>query len=214
MKSEQKPVHKAKMTHAMSWLWIASLILLAGCGGTGELIRKQSFGTRSDVYAESGETTTIPQGFADLRVAFSVKTHRSGFHVLESGTRGSAGYVLVLNIDGHATTLPGVMSEEDTLDERPRTPETGIGIRYRIEKNLRLRAGVHKVFIAVPEDEVAIEQKIQLEWGTRNELLLEPVYGTGVRPTYGIGKLLFGKRGPNFCSHLRGIRMLMNGKLQ
>jgi hypothetical protein len=69
------------------------------------------------------------------------------------------------------------------------------------------------IFVAVPDDDVAVEVEIRLEDGTRNELLLEPIYGTGVRPTYGICKLLFGKRGPNFCSHLTRVRLLMNGKL-
>jgi hypothetical protein len=196
----------------MSWLWIVGFVLLAGCGGSGELMRQQSIGTRSDVLAVSTVKTAIPPGFADLRIAFSVKTHRSGLHALESGTRGSAGYVLVVNIDGHAITLSGVMSEEDTVDEQLRTPETGFGMRYRFEKVLRLRAGVHRVFIAVPEDKVVAEKEIRLEGGTRRDLLLDPVYGTGVKPTYGIGKLLFGKRGPNFTSHLSSIRMSMNGK--
>ena len=128
----------------------------------------------------------------------------SNFHVLENGTKGTPDYVVVLNIDGQAEKLKGAMTEEHTLDERPRTPETGNGIRYRFRKVLRLTAGNHKVFVAVPDDDVAVEVEIRLEDGTRSELVLEPVYATGKR---------FGKRGPNFYSHLTRVRLLMNGKL-
>ena len=106
--------------------------------------------------------------------------------------------------DGQAEKLKGAMTEEHTLDERPRTPETGNGIRYRFRKVLRLTAGNHKVFVAVPDDDVAVEVEIRLEDGTRSELVLEPVYATWKR---------FGKRGPNFYSYLTKIRLLMNGKL-
>lgn len=189
--------------HTTSWLWIASIALFAGCSGAGELIKQRSVSSRPDVYREVQDKTPIPSGYADLRVSFSVKTHMSSFHILESGIHGTPDYVLVLNIDGQAERLKGAMTEENTLDERPRTPETGNGIRYRFRKDLRLMAGSHKVFIAVPEDEVAVEVEIRLEDGTRNELVLEPVYATGKR---------FGKRSPNFYSHLSRVRMLMNGK--
>ena len=190
--------------HTTSWLWIASVALFAGCSGTGELIKQRSVSSRPDVYREVQDKTPIPSGYADLRISFSVKTHTSSFHLLEIGTQGTPGYVLVINIDGQAMNLAGAMSEENTLDERPRTPETGNGIRYWFHKDLRLIAGNHKVFVAVPEDEVAVEVEIRLEDGTRNELVLEPVYATGKR---------FGRRRPNFYSHLSGVRMLMNGKL-
>lgn len=192
-----------KRIRTSSWLWIACIALLAGCGGTGELIKQRSVSLRPGVYREVQDKTPVPSGYADLRIIFSVKTHKSSFHVLENGTKGTPDYVVVLNIDGQAEKLKGALTEENTLDERPRTPETGNGIRYRFRKDLRLTAGNHKVFVAVPEDEVAAEVEILLEDGTRNELALEPVYSTGKR---------FGKRSPNFYSHLSGVRMLMNGK--
>jgi hypothetical protein len=187
-----------------SWLWISCVCVFAGCAGTGELVKQRSVSLRQDVFREVQGKTPIPYGYAELRIFFSVKTHTSSFYVLESGAHGTPDYVLVLNIDGQAEKIKGAMTEENTLDERPRTPETGNGIRYRFRKDLRLAAGNHNVFIAVPEDEVAAEVEIRLEVGTRNELVLEPVYATGKR---------FGKMTPNFYSHLSGIRLLLNGKL-
>lgn len=191
-----------KMKRTTWCVWIVSVALFAGCSGTGDLIRKQSISTRPDVYMDLTDKTPIPPGFSDLRISFSVKTHTPIFHLLEGRVRGTSEYILVLNIDGQAATAKGTMTEENTRDEQPHIPETGNGIRYRFRKDLRLKAGAHKVFVAVPEDEVAIEKEIRLEDGTRNELLLEPVYGTGKR---------FGKRGPNFYSHLSEVRLLING---
>lgn len=192
-----------KRIRIMEWLWVGAISLIIGCSGTGDVIKLRSASSRQDVYREVQDKSPIPSGYADLGVSFSVKTHKSSFHILERGTKGTPDYVLVLNIDGQVEKLKGAMTEENTLDERPLMPETGNGIRYRFRKDLRLTTGNHKVFVAVPEDEVAVEVDIQLEDGTRNELVLEPVYATGKR---------LGKRGPNFYSHLSGVRMLMNGK--
>lgn len=202
-----------KGIRTLSWLWFGCICWLAGCGGTDELIRKQSVGTRSDVYMELMEKTAIPPGFADLRIGFSVKTHTSSFHILEFGTRGTPGYVLVINIDGHAVTLAGALSEENTLNEEPITPETGIGMRYRFQKELRLKAGTYKVFVMIPEDSVVVEKELRLEDGTRNEMVLEPIYATGKRSRNRRPNTYSRVTGvPNFYSHLSGLRILMNGK--
>jgi hypothetical protein len=80
-----------------------------------------------------------------------------------------------------------------------------------------LKAGTHKVFVMIPEDSVVVEKELRLKDGTRNDLILEPVYATGNRIgnvyVTATGKRI-GKRSPNFYSHLSGVRMLMNGKLQ
>lgn len=204
MKEVAKENDEMKRIRTMEWLLVGAIALFVGCSGTGELIKQRSVSSRQDIYREVQDKSPIPSGYADLGVSFSVKTHKSSFHILEKGTKGTPDYVLVLNIDGQAEKLKGTMSEENTLDERPLTPETGNGIRYRFRKDLRLKAGNHKIFVALSEDEVAVEAEIRLEDGTRSELLLEPVYATGKR---------LGKRGPNFYSHLSGVRMLMNGKL-
>src|SRR5689334_315466 len=52
--------------------------LLAGCAGNAELIRANSSSSRTDVYSEEPIGVTIPQGFVDLRVTASLKTHKPG----------------------------------------------------------------------------------------------------------------------------------------
>ena len=94
-----------KRLRTFSWLWIACIALIAGCSGTGELIKQRSVSLRPDVYREVQDKTPIPAGNADLGISFSVKTHMSNFHVLENGTKGTPDYVVVINIDGQATTL-------------------------------------------------------------------------------------------------------------
>jgi hypothetical protein len=156
------------------------------------------------VYSEIRKNEPVPPGFTDLEISFSVKTHTENFHVLEKGTRGTSGYVLILDIDGQTEELPGIMTEENNLYERPRTPETGNGVRYDFRSKIRVAAGYHKISIIIPGDEVAIEKLFRLEGGTTSELVLDPVYGIGKR---------FGKRAPNFYNHLSGIRSFQDGKL-
>lgn len=131
-----------------------------------------------------------------------MKTRRAGFHVLESGKHGTPEYVLVLNIDGQATVLRGSLIEENSRGERPRTPETGVGSRYVFQKDIRLKAGTHRIFLAVPEDRFSVGKDVWLEGGNRNELVLESVYKVGKR---------IGRRAPKFYSHLSGFKLSLNG---
>jgi hypothetical protein len=99
--------------------------------------------------------------------------------------------VVVLNIDGQEEKLKGAMTEEHTLDERSRTPETGNGIRYRFRKNLRLTAGNHKVFVAVHLDDVVVEVHL-----TRVRLLIT---GSCCKPGNVSGSMMvWVRRGGNY----------------
>jgi hypothetical protein len=86
-------------------------------------------------------------------------------------------------------------------------PEAGDGIRYRFSKILRLKAGTHRVVVALPDDEVAVAREITLSDGTPNSLVVEPIYST--KP---------GKRRPgdltttNFKEGIRSLRLMLNGK--
>lgn len=56
--------------------------------------------------------------------------------------------------------MKATLEEEACEAGKPKTPETGEGIRYLFKKDLRLTAGVHKVFVAVPEDDVANDRTL------------------------------------------------------
>jgi hypothetical protein len=86
-------------------------------------------------------------------------------------------------------------------------PEAGDGIRYRFNKNLRLKAGTHRIVVALPDDGVAVEREITLTEGKVNSLVLEPVYST--KP----GKRrLEAYSTTSFTEGIRSIRLTLNGR--
>ena len=86
-------------------------------------------------------------------------------------------------------------------------PEAGEGIRYRFNKRLQLKAGAHRIVVALPDDGIAAEREIILAEGNVNSLVLEPVYGAAAY-----------KRGPgfygvtSFTKGVSGFRLILNGK--
>lgn len=182
------------------------VVAMNGCATNPELIRSASIGTRSDVFQELTDGGPISQGYADLRIVSSLKTHRPGIYSARD-IHGTPEYRLLLNIDGQATRIRGDLQEENTVSRGIRDPEAGEGIRYRFNKNLRLKAGTHKIVIAIIEDEIAVEREITLTGGSSNRLELEPIYRSAPgerRPAiYGV---------TSFMEGLRGLRYILNGK--
>ena len=181
------------------------VVVVDGCATNPELIRAASIGTRSDVFQESSDGA-MPQGYADLRIVSSLKTHRPGIYSIKD-IHGTPEYRLLLNIDDQATRIQGNLREENSEARGLRDPEAGEGTRYQFSKNLRLKAGTHKIVIAILEDEIAVEQEIALADGSRNSLVLEPSYrapATKRRPG------LYGET--SFKQGLKGLRVIFNGK--
>ncbi|MDP2156637.1 MAG: hypothetical protein Q8K68_02875, partial [Nitrospirota bacterium] len=75
---------------------------------------------------------------------------------------GKVKYPFVVNIDGQAARweVDGVKDVKPAYDadgKTSRDPEAGEGFRYVLEKKIRLRAGSHRVFFGLPEDNFSIE---------------------------------------------------------
>lgn len=88
-----------------------------------------------------------------------------------------------------------------------RDPEEGEGIRYQFEKKLRIRAGTHKVFVAIPADDLATTKEVIFTEGEINSLTVEPIYG--LIP----GKQRLGLYGmTSFKQGVRSVILLLNGK--
>lgn len=185
---------------------LLSAALFGGCASSQELVRKNSVSTRSDVFVELADGGPVPQGYADLRITSSLKTHRSGIYSTRD-IHGTPEYRLLINIDGQAALVQGTLKEEDIKPGSIRDPEAGEGVWYLFRKDLRLKAGTHRIVIALPEDKIAVEREITLVEGSSNMLELEPVYGAAP-----------GKRRPgfygvtSFMEGLRGIRAILNDK--
>lgn len=189
-----------------SLLLMLSLMVLSGCAESSALIKANSTSLRTDVYEELTNGATAPQGYVDLRVSASLKTHRPGIFSAKD-IHGTPDYKLLLNIDGQAVLLQCTLQKENSEPMKLVDPEAGDGIRYRFSKNLRLKAGLHKLVVALPDDEVAIAREITLKEGDHNNLVVEPIYST--KP---------GKRQPgtytttNFREGIRSLRIMLNGK--
>jgi len=183
------------------------LMVAGGCGADSvTLIRENSASLRSDVFEELANTGMTPRGFSDLSITGSLKTHKPGAHFL-TDSHGTPDYNLLVNIDGQATVLRGILQQENSEPAKLVDPEAGNGIRYRFSKSLRLKAGSHKIIVAIPHDGVAVEKEVNLVEGSANSLVLEPVYYSApvTRRSSAYGATHF-KKG------IRGIRLTLNGQ--
>jgi hypothetical protein len=193
------------MMKKASLLLMCSL-MLCGCAKSSALIKENSASLRTDVYQELTNGATAPQGYVDLRVTASLKTHYPGMYSAKD-IHGTSYYKMLLNIDGQAVLLQGSLQKENSELMKLVDPEAGDGIRYRFSKNLCLKPGLHKVVIALPDDEIAITREVVLNAGERNSLVVEPVYST--KP---------GKRRPGnqdvtgFTQGIRTFRLMLNGR--
>jgi hypothetical protein len=189
-------VRKMAARHA---ILIALLVTaLSSCGHAMKEINEKEHSIRGDVFTEIREDRIRPEGFADLRIKVSVKTHDVGYYLEpESSLHGKPGYPYLINIDGQAAIWKIDGEEESTPvydKDGKRMPEGGKGRRYDLDKKVRLSAGSHHVFLGLPEEEYYTETNLKLKSGESYTLEYKPVYDAygHRRPakfTYGIKKL-------------------------
>lgn len=189
-----------------SLLLMLSLMVLSGCAESSALIKANSTSLRTDVYEELTNGASAPQGYVDLRVTATLKTHKPGIYSA-SDIHGTPDYKLLLNIDGQAVLLRGNLQKENSEPMKLVDPEAGDGIRYRFSKNLRLKSGTHRIVVALPDDGIAVEREITLVEGNVSHLVVEPIYST--KP----GKRRPGMYGTtSFTEGIRSLRVMLNGK--
>lgn len=183
-----------------------SMTVVSGCAESSALIKANSTSMRTDIFEELTNGEIAPRGFSDLRITATLKTHKPGIYSA-TDVHGMPDYNLLLNIDGQAVLLRGGLQKENSEPMKLVDPEAGDGIRYRFSKKLRLKAGVHKIVVALPDDGIAVEREITLAEGNVNNLVLEPIYRTTP-----------GKRRPgmysttSFTEGIRSLRLMLNGK--
>ncbi|GFO58420.1 lipoprotein [Geomonas silvestris] len=184
---------------------LLSLALLAGCANGYGLIKENRASVRSDVFQEVADPAAVPGSYADLRINGVLKTH-SAERSASVDSHGTSDYRLLLNIDGQALTLAGGMRQENKESERLYDPEAGEGTRYRFTKVLRLKPGVHRLVVGLPDDQVAVAKDLHLK-AEVNTLELEPVYGQKI----GAGRPR-NDRARSFTEGIRSFRVILNGK--
>jgi len=166
------------MAHLILTLSLA--VFFANCGAAREQIRTHSLSEREGVFQEVTTAAGPPAGFADVVVKASFKTHLSGdCLLLESRTspHGQPTYRFILNIDGQAVTwdAPGQRENIPVVGNR-HSQDEGDGMKYGIEKRIRLRAGTHRIFLGVSEEDLTKTVTVNLQEGKSYTLEFQPIY--------------------------------------
>lgn len=199
------------------WIFFGVIIpmalgILTGCAGNKELIRAMSTSTTQNIFQETEDKTPLANGYADLRISSSLKTHHPGIYVAKDD-HGTPNFELLLNIDGQAVLLRGNLQKENSALRGPSAHETGDGIRYLFNKNLRLKSGIHEVFVAIPEDGIAVKKKIILSEGNLNHLVMEPIYNGNKKSGKNPEERRPGARiETSFKEGIKGVRLTLNGR--
>jgi hypothetical protein len=155
--------------------------VLAGCMTTSQFMTAKSQTARNDAFSDADEKGAIPNGYADVEISASIKTHVEGYYPLESkdSLHGKKGYPFVLNIDGQAVVWKVDGREESIpiyFEKGGRNPEGGTGVKYEIRKKIRLAAGSHRVFFGLPAEDYYRDFDVTLTAGRTYALTFEPVY--------------------------------------
>lgn len=185
---------------------ITVAIALTSCGATTKELARMSRSERTDVISETVSEGPPPAGYADLIIRASLKTHLEGYFLLESkkSARGKAVYPFLVNIDGQAVlwqvegrkhVLPKYENGKTSHD-----PEAGEGMKYVLDKKVRLAAGTHKVFFGLPEEHYYVVANVFLNSGGLHRIEFEPDYRYKTLPT----------RIPTFLSGINKYEVLFN----
>lgn len=176
--------HMRTRTLISIFVGIALLIELGGCGGAAKQIKAESQSMRTDVFTEIKDEQPLPEGAVDLTIKASIKMPPEGYYLLGSRSYVKEGYPFLFNIDGQAVVwrVEGKSEITPRLDENGRIiPEGGEGIRYVLDKRIRLRPGSHHLFFGLPEEKYYTEVEISLKEGEPHTLEFQPFYVMGRR---------------------------------
>jgi hypothetical protein len=165
-------------------------IVLIGCGATAKTIEQKMQNTRTDVFTEMKNDDAPAQGFVTLAIKATIKTNLEGYYLFESkdSMYGKPGYPFIINIDGQAAAwkVDGQKENLPLYDKDGKTshdPDAGEGMKYILEKKIQLRAGTHKVFLGLPNDDYFKELEIMLQEGKTYTLEFKPIYKYKKQPT-------------------------------
>ena len=162
---------------------------LSGCGAAARTIAASSISERSDVFTEVAGNEAAPSGYTDVLITASIKTHLEGYYPAESKTsaHGKETYPFLLNIDGQAVLWKAEGKKHELPEyvggKTSKDPEAGEGIKYVLNKKIRLRPGSHKVFFGLPADDYHREAVINVKEGEAQTLEFKPEYKYKTLPT-------------------------------
>jgi len=169
------------MKRLFALVWIASLAsLFSGCG---ELLRKeivtQSQTARSDVFVELNKDEPVPAEFGVVRIKASIKTRTADYYLVNLGTSnvGKPAFPFIVNVDGQAMEWKVDGQKENTprFEKGKSMPDGGVGMRYVLNKIIRLKKGPHRMFVGLSRDNIIQEFDLTVKEG-RSSLDIMPIY--------------------------------------
>lgn len=181
---------------------------LVGCGAATKEIARKSQSERTDVFTEV-TAEAAPAGFVDLVIKASIKTPLEGYYALESKTtaQGKPGYPFLVNIDGQSVVwkMDGQKETIPLYDENGKTshdPDAGAGVKYILEKKVRLAAGPHKIFFGLPREPYYTKVQLTLTKDESPVLEFKPRYRYKTIPT----------RIPTFLNGISSYEIILKGQ--
>jgi hypothetical protein len=195
-----------KITFFLAAILISTVF--TACGAATKTIMSKSQGERTDVFMEVTDGSAMPRGYGEVIIKANIKTHLEGYYIGESkeSVHGRQSYPFLVNIDGQAAlwNAPGVRDNKPAYDDEGKTsrdPEARDGMKYVLEKKVRVAAGPHKVFFGLPEDNYYTEADITVQNGATTVLEYKPVYRYKKITT----------RIPTFLNGISRYELLLNG---
>ena len=198
----------------MKKLFIILVVILSGlslvaCGTEPKEIRMKAQSEKTNVFTEIRDGGAIPKGFADLTITANIKTHIEGYYILESkeSLHGNEKYPFLINIDGQAARweVDGIRDIKPAYNQDGKTshdPEAREGIKYVLQKSVRLLAGQHRIFFGLPGENYFTLVEISLREGEAGVVEFRPVYRTKKIPS----------RLPTFLKGIDKYEVFLNGK--
>lgn len=184
---------------------LSVIMMISGCAESSALLAGAGAAMRTDIFQEISNPGPVPAEYADVRLVFFLKTHKPQISSAND-LHGTAEYRVLVNLDGQVIQLQGSPADEKIAQTALPDPEAGEGVRYRFTSILRVKAGTHKLDIAIPGDGIRKVREINLLEGSSNSLVLEPVYRSIPRKQrpgfYGL---------TSFSQGLSTFRMILNG---
>jgi hypothetical protein len=196
-------------------LFVFFVVMFSGlsfvaCGTAAKEMHTRSQSHKADIFTEVKDGGAIPKGFAELTIKADIKTHIEGYYALESkaSQHGKQKYPFLITIDGQTALweVDGVEDIKPAYNPDGKTswdPEAGEGLKYILEKKVRLTAGTHNVFLGLPEDNYSIEVEISMKEGETGTLEFKPIYRTKRIPA----------RVPTFLRGIHRYDVFLNGEM-
>jgi hypothetical protein len=150
--------------------------------------------------------------FGVLIIRATMKTPKEGFYLLESkhSLHGKPEYPFIFNIGGQGVTwlAKGAPDIQQKIVDDKKNPEGGEGVKYFLEKNIRLKSGSYKIYFGLAEKNFQKEIVISVTEGKTSILEFKPVYRPE-RPGHRGRKRT---RGDSFYEGIRDFEVCLDGK--